>query len=334
MALTLVEAAKMSNDILQVGVIELLVYDDPILQRLPFKEIVGNGLTYDVETTMSGADFYNVGDTWVESTSVVTQHTATTTILGGDADVDNFLKATRSNLQDLMTEQIAAKTKAIKEAFKTAFYYGYRTGGGADAKRFDGLHYLIRSATSPYANAVAVTDSVDGTPAPASTLELERAVDMVKNGKPELIVMSKQCRRNLNVYLNGVGGMTNILLQGKTVQTMFDIPIAVSDRISDDEASDDTTNYVSTSGTGGGHDYTDGVALGNDDNGTTVFILRFAPEACCGIQSLPVTVQPLGSLETKDADRVRIKWYPGLMLQSIITCSKYSGISNAAWTVS
>ena len=104
MALTLVEASKYSNDVLQRGIIELIVKDDPILDRLPFKDIVGNGLTYDVETTMSGADFYSVGDTWVESTGTVTQHTAHTKILGGDADVDNYLKATRSNVQDLMAE--------------------------------------------------------------------------------------------------------------------------------------------------------------------------------------------------------------------------------------
>jgi len=35
MALTLTEAAKYSNDILQIGVIELLVYDDPILEKMP-----------------------------------------------------------------------------------------------------------------------------------------------------------------------------------------------------------------------------------------------------------------------------------------------------------
>jgi len=34
MALTLVEGAKYSNDILQVGVIEKLVYQDPILEKL------------------------------------------------------------------------------------------------------------------------------------------------------------------------------------------------------------------------------------------------------------------------------------------------------------
>ena len=34
MALTLVEASKYSNDVLQIGVIEKLVYQDPILERL------------------------------------------------------------------------------------------------------------------------------------------------------------------------------------------------------------------------------------------------------------------------------------------------------------
>jgi len=334
-ALTLVEAAKRSNDVLQIGIIELLVYDDPVLQLLPFKDIVGNGLTYNVETTMSGAGFYAVGDTWVESTSTVTQHTATTTILGGDADVDNFLKATRSNLQDLMTEQIQAKTKAIKKEFMDMFWYGYKTGGGADAKGFDGLHYLIRSVTSPYANSWAVNDSSSGTPAAASMLELEAAIDSVKNGKPDLIVMSKQCRRRMNEYLNTVAGITKTEHMGKTVQAVLDTPIAVSDYLSDDEACDGST-YLDpvNGGTAYGHDYTDGTALATDANTTTVFVLRFAPEAVCGLQSLPITVDPIGKLETKDAERVRIKWYPSIMLQSIITSAKYSGISNAVWTVS
>ena len=69
MAMTLVEPSKYSNDILQVGVIEKLVKDDPILERLQWKNILGNGLTYNVETTLSGAQFYAPGDTWVESTS-------------------------------------------------------------------------------------------------------------------------------------------------------------------------------------------------------------------------------------------------------------------------
>ena len=47
MALTLEEAAKLSNDMLLQGVVETIVKDSPVLQRMPFIEIVGNGLTYN-----------------------------------------------------------------------------------------------------------------------------------------------------------------------------------------------------------------------------------------------------------------------------------------------
>jgi hypothetical protein len=51
MALLLEEAAKLSNDMLLQGVVETIVKDSPVLQRLPFIEIVGNGLTYNQEST-------------------------------------------------------------------------------------------------------------------------------------------------------------------------------------------------------------------------------------------------------------------------------------------
>ena len=47
MGIALAEAAKLSNDILLQGIIETIVKDSPILQLLPFIEIVGNGLTYN-----------------------------------------------------------------------------------------------------------------------------------------------------------------------------------------------------------------------------------------------------------------------------------------------
>jgi hypothetical protein len=49
MAMTLAEASKLSNDMLIQGVVETIIKDSPVLQRLPFIEIVGNGLTYNQE---------------------------------------------------------------------------------------------------------------------------------------------------------------------------------------------------------------------------------------------------------------------------------------------
>ena len=46
MALTLAEAAKLSNDVLLVGVIETIIKDSPILQSLPFIEIASNQMSF------------------------------------------------------------------------------------------------------------------------------------------------------------------------------------------------------------------------------------------------------------------------------------------------
>ena len=139
MALTLAEAAKLSNDTLLTGVIETIAQESPILQRLPFIEIVGNGLTYNRENAAPSAEFYDVGDEWDESTPTFTQATATLKILGGDADIDNFLKSTRSNLQDLEASVVQLKSKAVQSLFDETFVNG---DDSVNAKSFDGIDVL------------------------------------------------------------------------------------------------------------------------------------------------------------------------------------------------
>ena len=145
MSLTLTEAAKLSNDILLQGVVETIVKDSPVLQVMPFIEIVGNGLTYNQEKTLPTIDFYDVGDTWAESTPTFEQLTATLRIMGGDADIDNFLKATRSNLQDMEVAVLELKAKATRHKFEETFIYG---DTAVNAKQFDGLKKLIDTASA------------------------------------------------------------------------------------------------------------------------------------------------------------------------------------------
>tara|TARA_Y100000310_G_scaffold327929_1_gene395120 strand:- start:607 stop:1599 length:993 start_codon:yes stop_codon:yes gene_type:complete len=322
MALTLVEGAKKSNNVLQQGVIELLVKEDMLLDRLPFQDITGNGLTYNVETTISPADFFDVGDTWNEGTSTVTSATAVLKILGGDADVDNFLKQTRNDPNDLVQQEIESKTKGIKRAFLDALFYGYFTGG--NTKDFDGLQYLIRSSTAGQNNTIAVATS-SGTSKLLLMERLEAAVDLIKTGKGELIVMSKLMRRSINKYLHGVSGISYMDGANGRIQTLFDLPVQVNDHIRDNESAD--LQYGTDEGGNAvyGHNYADS-AGGDDDGGSSIFVLTLGGKALNGIQNGPLTVEPLGSLETKDATRTRLKWYVAIMLQQVISCSKVTGI--------
>ena len=124
MALTLTEAAKLSNDVVLQGVIETVVKESRVLDVLPFIEMAGNALTYNRENAMATAAFFDVGDTWSESTPTFTQVMATLKILGGDADVDQYIATTRSNVQDIEAAVLELKAKAVAHEFEDEFVYG------------------------------------------------------------------------------------------------------------------------------------------------------------------------------------------------------------------
>src|SRR3990172_1018801 len=184
MALTLAEAAKLSNDTLLTGVIETILKDSPILQRMPFIEITGNGLTYNREATAPSAGFFDVGDTWTESTPTFTQQTVTLKIMGGDADIDNFLIATRSNLQDLEAAVVELKGKAVRQLFEQTFVTGDST---ANPKSFDRLDKVIDPAQSLSMGANGRSLTLD---------KLDELIDLVKGGKPDLLLMSQLSPRS------------------------------------------------------------------------------------------------------------------------------------------
>jgi len=307
MALTLAEAAKLSNDVLLKGVIETIVKDSPVLQRLPFIEIVGNGLTYNQEDAPANADFYDVGDTWAESTHTFTQLTATLKIMGGDADVDNFLKATRSNLQDLQAAVIELKSKAVKNKFEDTFIYG---DSAVNAKQFDGLKKLIDTATA--------SDQVIAAGAAGATLTLamiDQLIDAIKGGKPDMLLMSRRSRRKLNALVRAAGsGMmeTNRDSWGNFIQLWNGIPIGINDFILDTHTVAASLETATTGGTC-----------------STIYAVQFGEGALCGLTAPGhLTVENIGSLETKDATRTRIKWYCSLALFSAIKAAALIGVQD------
>jgi hypothetical protein len=138
-------------------------------------------------------------------------------------------------------------------------------------------------------------------------------------------MMSKLLRRNINKYLHGVGGISYMDGANGRIQSLFEVPVAVTDHIRNNESADLQYGTNEAGAAVYGHNYADGDG-DDDDGGTSIFCLRFAPEAVCGIQSMPITTDRLGNLETKDAQRVRLKWYPGLMFQKLISSAKVTGI--------
>ena len=306
MALTLEEAAKLSNDMLLQGVVETIVKDSPILQNLPFIEIVGNGLTYNQEKTLPTIDFYDVGEDWAESTPTFEQKTATLKIMGGDADVDNFLKATRSNIQDLEAAVVELKAKALRRKFEETFIYGDAT---TYPKQFDGLRLLIDTTTDSD-QVIAMGD----TGATLTLDKLDELIDAIKGGKPNMLLMSRRSRRKINALVRAAGGMmdTERDTWGNFIQLWDGIPIGVNDWILDTHV---LTGSVETATTGG--------------TCSTIYAIQFGEGALCGLTGPGhLTVEPIGSLEDKDATRTRIKWYVSLALFSSIKAAALIGVQD------
>ena len=308
MALSLTEAAKLSNDVLRVGVIETVVKESPVLQYMPFIEVLGNGLTYNRENAMATAAFYAVADTWAESTPTFTQVTVGLKILGGDADIDNYLKVTRSNIQDIEAATLELKAKAVAHKFEDSFLYG---SSGTDPNSFDGLHLNIAAGQQIHVGSGT-------TPAALSMGNMDSLLDLIKPGKPDVLICSRRTRRGFNKLSRAANSPFSVDLNrmGERIQFYNGVPIGVSDFALDTEI---LASGAFSAATGGAS--------------SSVFAMKFGEDGVCGLQATNgIEVQPVGNLETKDATRYRVKWYCNYALFSKLAVAKIDGISSADMT--
>jgi hypothetical protein len=355
MSISLTEASKLSTDILLKGIIETIIKDSPILQELPFIQIVGNSLKYNREKTLPTVGWYApVTGTWTRSEPAFEQCSASLCVLGGDADVDNFLKATRSNIQDLEAAVIELKAKALRNEFENTFLNG---DSGVDANQPDGLHKIMQGTawqastgyslgdvvvpttglengfrydcttagtsdasepTWPTAEGETVADGTVvwtcrygnhlGSGANGATLSftsLDKLIDLVRGGKPDMLLMSRRSRRKLAALARAAGSNLQVGQGrlGELLELYNGIPVAISDWVKD--------NYT----------------VGSNSDCSAIFTFQMGEGAVCGLTSPEmIQVERLGSLETKDASRTRVKWYVSLANFSIVKCAMLTGV--------
>lgn len=307
MGTALSEAAKLSNDVLLQGVIETIIKDSPLLATIPWIEIVGNALTYNRESTLPAAEWHAANDDWATSPAVTfAQKTATLKILGQNADVDEYIKQTRSNVQDIEAAIIQLTAKAIKNELEDKFLYGYESG---DANQFDGLQRII--------NTFSASDQVIAAGATGATLTLamiDQLIDAVKGGLPNMLIMSRRSRRKINALARAAGNNLEVGkgALGEFVQMYNGIPISVTDFQLNTHT---LVGSVETANTGG--------------SSSTIYAVQFGESGLCGLTSPGgLQVVPIGQLESKDASRTRIKWYVSLALFSQVKAAALIGCTD------
>lgn len=304
MATTLSEGAKYTVNMVRKGVLTEIIRDDPIMQKLSFIEVVGNAYQYLRENTLPNAAFYDPNEVWAESTGDTTQVTATIRILGGDADADNFIQATRADKTDIKADTIMRKAKAVKYTFLDTFWNGKNS---VNPKQFDGLHVLVPSTKVTHEGATTV-------PGQWNASNMDIMLDMIQDGSADIIVVPKKLRRLAAQYLRAKGNLfvtdRNEYLKYMTVWN--EVPIVFSDFLTITESISSGAWSASTGGASG-----------------TAFAFRFGTDDVVGLQNGGLTTKNIGDLESKDATRVRIKWYVGLALLRTVGIAAIDGIDHA-----
>lgn len=318
MAITLVEAAKLSTTVLQRGVIETFVINSPILDRIPFLSIEGNAYAYNSEGTLPGVEFRAVNGSYSESTGTVNQATEKLVILGGDADVDRFIAQTRGDINDQRAVQTGMKVKAAAYKFQDAFFNGDST---VDVNGFDGLKKrLIGSQVIPAAtNGLGINDT--DTNRFAFFDKLDELVSLVPglDGSNGAIYANAQVLGKIRSAGRRIGGVDLVRedITGKRVLTWNGIPIL------DPGATAAGVNILPQT-------ETQGTAAGT---ASSVYAVKYGQDegdaAVTGLTNGGVQVTDLGELDSKPAYRTRIEFYTGVAVFGGKAAARLTGVLNS-----
>jgi hypothetical protein len=300
MPLLRLEAEKLSNNVLEQGVIEEIIDNDAMFGMMPFMRIMGKAYLYNRENTLSEAEFLDPYEDVPEGGATFEEVVARLRILIGDVDVDNFLDETMGDTNDQTAVQIAAKAKGMARKFQRTLAIG---NSANSPKEFDGLRTLCNTG-----------DQILTTAANGAALTFE-ALDALLRQVPlgaDALVMRGGTHDAILAMLRNLGGTTpdHVTLPGNgmVVPAYRRIPIIINDFLPGDEVQ------------------------GSANKTCSIYAVRFnEADGVHGIFGGPaagIRVQTIGTLQSKDAERYRMKWYCGTALKSTRSLARLKGVLN------
>jgi hypothetical protein len=298
MAVTLAQAAVLSQNTLARGVMETFVIESTVLDRIPLMQIEGNAYAYTKELALPGVAFRSVNEAYVESTGTFVQATEALVILGGDADVDRFIVQTRGNLQDQRAAQTRAKVKAAAYKFQDTFINGDVT---VDTKSFDGLKKRLTGAQviSSGTNGAPIVGN-GGTDAMSFLDRLDDLFGAVAGG-PDVVYANSAVRSRIRAAARRVGGSDVVEndLNGKRQLVWNGVPIVDIGTKADGSLIIPQTEVQGSSSVASS---IYAVKFGNDET----------DQAVTGLTNGGVQVYDLGEVSDKPVYRTRLEFYCGL----------------------
>lgn len=284
--ISLAQSARMTNDVLQAGVIEVLATESKLLQLLPFMNVQGSGYTYNIEKNLGNAQFRKVNGGYNYGAIETIPVTERIVILGDEAIVDTYQIAVESDINNLMAIEVALRTKAIAHKFEKCFISGGTAAGSG-----------VPSETAANEFVGILTRYTEATPAniPSEALPLYTA---------QVITKTEDLIGDLDTLLDMVAGGADALIMNKKTRRQLTAKGRAFCEYRQGEFGTQFLQY-------GGVDVIDldGELLADD----IIIAAKFgAKEAVCGLQNGGVRVTALGEMESQPQLKTRIEWFVGL----------------------
>lgn len=305
MALTLIEASKLvSGEVKRSAIIQMFAENSPLLSIIPFDDIPGGSLAYNIEGKLPGVAFRGYNEAYDESTGIVNPQVEVLRIAGGDLDVDKALIKTRG-----------AGIRSTQEAMKVKALALYLTGklirgdSEADPREFDGLRKRITG------RQLKVPTTANSNNGPLSIERLDEAIDDVDGATH--IIMNKAMRRKLtkaakSSTISGEITYTKDDL-GRQVTMYNDLPIITPEY---DDVGDEIIAFNEAGPSGG-------------TTCTSVYVVSIGDGKIMGLQNGIMDVTDLGEIDEKPVMRTRVEWLVGLAAMHGRSAARIWGITNA-----
>jgi hypothetical protein len=293
-------AESMSNNTLLQGVVEEIIDREGLLEMLPFQKVTSKALVYNREQSLSEGVYLDPNEAIPEEASSVTEHVAKLKILIGDVDVDKFFDGTMSDTNSQRAVQIAMKAKGMMRKFKRTLVQGDE---GVRAKEFDGINQICKDTGMELAA---------GTNGAALDLAmLDELLSAVKNGA-DALMMRQGTLNALKQLWRLAGGNTGGQLQinnfGLMVPAHDGVPIIVNDWVEGN------------------------ISQGTNTKTASIYAIRFNEadglHGLFGGENAGFSLEDIGTVQNKDANRTRLKWYHGLVLKSTQSMAALRGVTN------
>lgn len=311
MALTLIEAAKLADPGPSRFVINEFAAGE-IIGRVPFRNVDGGGLFYNVLQSLPGVGFRGFNEGFSESTGVINPQSEALKLYGGDLDVD------RSQVNQFGSTVRSTHEQVQIEALRINWEYQFIKGdSSANPRGFDGLQRRVTGGQ--------LISNVDAGGA-LKLSKLDELCSALNRITADTYLIMGRKTRDLLTAAGRNSTLNNILTAGedrfgRKVMMYAGIPILTDSRsngiFSFDETSPDGSSSTAC---------------------TSIYAVTFGDLDVTGIQGpnpgaqggYGISARDLGELETKPVYRTRVDWECSMAVLNGYSVARLYGITNAA----